>query len=140
MKFTLVPDEDAEFAEVNLDLAVRLVDGPGDLEGVELTPARKVTVAAPDAPEVWIDWGAKLPEGAQAQVTVAKPGEALSGAVAGMGRAVLPELLAARDIAAGRLQVLDGPHDGTRAYWLVAPTPQWRTKKVRALVAFLTDA
>jgi hypothetical protein len=23
-------------------------------------------------------------------------------------------------------------------YWLVAPTPQWRQKKVKALVAFLT--
>ena len=38
----------------------------------------------------------------------------------------------------GQLEVLDGPEPGTRAYWLVAPTPQWRTKKVKALVAFLT--
>ena len=42
-------------------------------------------------------------------------------------------------IDAGLLEVLDGPHTGRRAYWLVAPTPQWRTKKVRALVAFLSE-
>ena len=41
-------------------------------------------------------------------------------------------------IDAGRLEVLDGPHTGTRAYWMVAPTPQWRTKKVRTLVEFLS--
>jgi LysR family glycine cleavage system transcriptional activator len=26
-----------------------------------------------------------------------------------------------------------------RAYWLLAPLPQWRQKKVKALVAFLTQ-
>jgi LysR family glycine cleavage system transcriptional activator len=34
--------------------------------------------------------------------------------------------------------VLEGPEEGRRAYWLVAPRPQWRQKKVKALVAFLT--
>ena len=27
---------------------------------------------------------------------------------------------------------------GQRAYWLVAPLPQWRQRKVKALIAFLT--
>ncbi|NNC58430.1 MAG: LysR family transcriptional regulator, partial [Erythrobacter sp.] len=31
-----------------------------------------------------------------------------------------------------------GPDEGRRAYWLVAPLPQWRQKKVKALVEFLT--
>ena len=40
--------------------------------------------------------------------------------------------------ADGRLETLDGPHDSRRAYWLVAPRPQWRQKKVKALVEHLT--
>ena len=37
--------------------------------------------------------------------------------------------------------VADGePMECLRAFWLVAPLPQWRQKKVKALVAFLTDS
>ena len=35
---------------------------------------------------------------------------------------------------------LDPRFDVRRAYWLVAPLPQWRQKKVKALVAYLTGA
>ena len=138
ISFTFVSDENADFTEVNLDFAIRLVDGPGDLQGVELAAARRVTVAAPGAPDRWIDWGLSLQDGQPAHVTVSNAGQALSSAMAGLGRAILPELLAKDAIEAGRLELLDDPEPGTRAYWLVAPTPQWRTKKVRALVAFLT--
>ncbi|MBL4858366.1 MAG: LysR family transcriptional regulator, partial [Erythrobacter sp.] len=131
-------DENADFTEANLDCAIRLVDGPGDLQGVELAAARRVTVAAPGAPDKWIDWGLPLQDGVQAHVTVSNAGQALSGAMAGLGKAILPELLAKEGIEAGQLEVLDGPEQGTRAYWLVAPTPQWRTKKVKSLVAFLS--
>ena len=41
-------------------------------------------------------------------------------------------------IARGALHVLEGPEDAQRAYGLLAPAPQWRSKKVRALVGFLT--
>ena len=144
IRFTFVADEHADFTEVNLDCAVRLVDGPGDLEGVELAPASKVVVArAQDkggTPDSWIDWGHGLPEGEAAHVTVSNAGQALSGALAGLGKAVLPELLVQDAIADGRLEALEGPDPGRRAYWLVAPTPQWRTKKVKALVAFLSGA
>ena len=40
--------------------------------------------------------------------------------------------------ADGRLEALGPPEPTRRAYWLVAPRPQWRQKKVRALIAFLT--
>jgi len=138
IKFTFVADERADFTETNLDCAIRLVDGPGDLEGVELAPASRVTVAARGAPERWIDWGVPLPEGARAHITVSNAGQALSSALAGLGKAVLPELLVKDAVADGRLEALEGPEPGTRAYWLVAPLPQWRQKKVKALVAFLT--
>lgn len=141
--YRLVENEHADFTEANLDLAVRLVDGPGELEGVELAPARRVVVAAPAASEsalaTWIDWpGAPLPEGAQAAIEVGNAGQALSSAAAGLGKAILPWLLVEESVTAGRLTVLEGPDEGRRAYWLVAPLPQWRQKKVKALVAFLS--
>src|SRR5688572_12564636 len=67
VRFQLVADDAADFTEANLDLAIRLVDGPGDLEGVQLAPAQRVVVAAPNAPDEWISWpGAPLPEGEEA--------------------------------------------------------------------------
>src|SRR5688572_14109986 len=56
VRFQLIADEDADFTEANLDVAVRLVEGPGDLEGVQLAPASRVLVAAPDAADGWISW------------------------------------------------------------------------------------
>ena len=145
MRIQLVADENADFTEANLDVAVRLVDGPGDLEGIELAPARRVVVAAPalgseEALEAagWIDWpGAPLPDGAAARLQAGNAGQALSSARAGLGRAVLPYLLVEEAVKAGALTVLEGPDEGRRAYWLLAPLPQWRQKKVKALVAFL---
>ncbi len=51
---------------------------------------------------------------------------------------MLPLLLVEERLADGRLKALHGPEEGHRAYWLVAPRPQWRQKKVKALVEFLT--
>lgn len=142
IRFTFVADENADFTEANLDCAIRLVDGPGELKGIELDEARRVTVARAKehggAPDTWIDWGLPLQDGEVAHVTVSNAGQALSSALAGLGKAILPELLVRDAIDDGRLDPLEGPSPGTRAYWLVAPTPQWRTAKVRKLVEFLT--
>ena len=139
VRFHIVADENADFTEANLDLAVRLVDGPGDLEGIELAPAMKVVVAADGAADSWIEWpGANIPEGETATIKVGNPGQALSSAIARMGRAILPLPLVEEAIGNGKLKVLDGPFEGRRSYWLVAPLPQWRQKKVRALVEHLT--
>jgi hypothetical protein len=45
-------------------------------------------------------------------------------------------LLAEADIAAGRVKAF-GESEGAKSYWLVAPVPQWRQKKVKALVTAL---
>ncbi len=145
IRYQFVDDENADFTEANLDFAVRLVDGPGDLEGVELAPARRVVVARPaelgGAADQWIDWpAAPLPEGEEGAVQVGNAGQALSSAMAGMGRAILPALLVEEALEAGRLEALEGPDEGRRAYWLVAPRPQWRQKQVKALVEFLSRA
>ncbi|MEL6530271.1 MAG: LysR family transcriptional regulator [Pseudomonadota bacterium] len=137
--YSIVADENADFTEANLDLAIRLVDGPGELEGVQLAPAQRVTVAAPNARDAWIDWpGASLPEDVKPCIKAGSAGQALSSALAGMGRTVVPLPLVAGAIENGALEQLSGPDESRRAYWLVAPLPQWRQKKVKALVAHLT--
>ncbi|WP_336986137.1 LysR family transcriptional regulator [Altererythrobacter aquiaggeris] len=139
-RFQLVADDNADFTEANLDCAFRMVDGPGDLEGVEVAKACRVTVAAPGAPEVWIGWPqGEPPDGENTVLQVANAGQALSSAMAGMGRAILPAPLVEEAIAASRLERIAGPEECRLAYWLVAPRPQWRQTKIRALAAFLSD-
>ena len=58
---------------------------------------------------------------------------------AGLGRATVPEMLAAPDLAAGRVVRVGEAQPSRHGYWLVAPTPQWRQKKVQALVEALGD-
>ncbi|AWW75172.1 LysR family transcriptional regulator [Erythrobacter sp. KY5] len=138
--YTILADEGADFTEANLDLAIRLVDGPGELEGTQLAEARRVTVEAPKARDSWIDWpGAALPEGVRPCIKAGSAGQALASALAGMGRTVLPLPLVAGAIERGQLTALDEPVESRRAYWLVAPVPQWRSKKVKALVEYLTS-
>ena len=135
----LAADESIDFTEANLDLAVRWGAGPGEHEGEALESAGMVTVASPNSGGAGaIAWpGAPVEEGGSA-FRVADAGLAIDAAAAGLGRATVPELLAAADIAAGRVVVLGEVKAARAGYWLVAPLPQWRQKKVRALVAALT--
>ncbi|MFB0610996.1 LysR family transcriptional regulator [Aurantiacibacter poecillastricola] len=135
----LTADENADFTEANLDLAIRLVEGPGELEGVQLVDGCKVCVSTPDMPEAWISWPTyEASEGANVVLQVSNAGQVLSSALAGIGRAWLPLPLVAEALADGRLVALEEQTECRRAYWLVAPRPQWRQKKVKSLVAFLT--
>ncbi len=141
-RIVLVDGEASDFAQANLDLAVVLAEGPGELEGVMLGPPLRVTVGAGE----WISWpGDPHPadDGAEALLHVGDAGEAIAAAAAGMGRARVPQLLAQGWHELGRLSGLgeggmSEPETARRAYWLVAPLPQWRQKKVQALVAHLT--
>lgn len=141
VRFQLIANEDADFTEANLDVAVRLVEGPGELEGVQLAPATSVVVAAPGGADGWIVWpGHPLPETSKDEVLlqVGNAGQALSSAVAGLGKAMMPLPLVEEALADGRLAALGETEGSRHAYWLVAPRPQWRQKKVRALVEHLT--
>ena len=139
-------DGEVDFTEANLDLALRWAEGPGDLEGVAIGPAAMQVIggagAAPDGP--WIGWpgdpasGTDDP-GTEPLLGVADAGSAISAAAAGLGRARVPMLLAQAAIAEGRVIALGAPEAARRGYWLVAPLPQWRQKKVKALVASLTS-
>ncbi|MBC2777419.1 LysR family transcriptional regulator [Parasphingopyxis marina] len=123
----IAADDPLDFTEANLDLAIRLVDGPGDLEGVKLGEPEAVWVGEGDL----ICWeGGKAEE---IRLILADAGLALEAARAGFGRARVPRLLAeAADMKIGASE------EARRTYWLMAPLPQWRQKKVRDLVAALT--
>ena len=116
-------DGAVDFTEANLDLAIVWGDGAGAHEGVALGP-RGFTVVGVGDPIGW-------PGGPVAGGTIAAAdaGLALAAARSGLGCATVPALLA------GGTPSVDDPF----GYWLVAPLPQWRQKKVRALVAALTN-
>jgi LysR family glycine cleavage system transcriptional activator len=138
VRFVLVDGEMTDFTEANLDLAVRWTEGPGDLEGVRLGAPERVTVGEGD----WIAWPGDLAQGEgqdAAPLTVGDAGEAIAAAAAGLGRASVPAILAQSWIDEGRVAAEGPAEPGRRAYWLVAPLPQWRQKKVKALIAFLTS-
>jgi len=137
VRFVIVDGEQTDFTEANLDVAVRWTEGPGDLEGAALGDAAMVTVGEGE----WIAWpGDAAPDGENSvMMTVGDAGQALSAAVAGIGRARVPLLLAQGWRELGRLDALATAEPGRRGYWLVAPVPQWRQKKVRALVGALTQ-
>jgi LysR family transcriptional regulator, glycine cleavage system transcriptional activator len=141
LSFTLVPaDGDVDFTEANLDFAIQLTDGPGENEGVQLSPGAFVKVAAmnggADTPISWP--GCPISDGVAA-VRLGDAGLAIDAAAIGLGHAIVPYLLAEADIAAGRVRALDNAKESELAYWLIAPAPQWRQKKVKALVAALVE-
>lgn len=122
LRFHLIAAEgELDFTQANLDLAVIWAEDKGDHDGIRLADGAMVTVGK--GPR--IVWPGDPGEGA---LSVADAGLALDAALAGLGQARVPALLAGAD----------GGEPCGRAYWLVAPTPQWRQKKVRALVEALT--
>ncbi len=137
LRFVLITaDENVDFTEANLDLAIRWGDGPGEHEGEALESEGMVTIAKPGSEsEAAIAW---LGEDGVALVRVTDAGLAIDAAAAGLGRATVPELLARRDLAQARVRLIGESQPSKGGYWLVAPLPQWRQKKVRALVDALT--
>jgi len=139
LRFVLLSSDDGlDFTQANLDLAICLAAEKGEHEGVSLGHSGHVTVGAEGGAEMPISWpGCPGDEAKGASLTVEDAGMALDAAVAGFGRATVPALLAAGDIASGRVARF-GETPSAQSYWLIAPLPQWRQKKVRSLVAALT--
>ncbi|WP_310475394.1 LysR family transcriptional regulator [Sandarakinorhabdus sp.] len=148
LRFSLATHETGEmdFTQANHDLAIHFGAEPQAeaIHGRTLGEERLITVAAPgpgaDAPNSLPCIAHPLdPETpcVESALTVADPGLAIDAAAAGLGKTRVPALLAAADLAAGRIIALDAGEPAAGAWWLTAPTPQWRQAKVRALVAFL---
>jgi LysR family glycine cleavage system transcriptional activator len=140
LRFTLIAAEQAlDFTEANLDCAIRWGDGFDDLESVAVGESGLVEIAPPSGDgHATVCWqGGRNADDRASIFTVADAGLAIDAVAGGVGRARVPALLAAGDIASGRVREV-ARHDGAHRYWIVAPTPQWRQKKVRALVEALT--
>ena len=139
LSFQLIAaDEALDFTEANLDLAVRLADGAGEHEGVRIGEAAYVTVeAAAGGPDQRVDWPGCPADDRPATIRVADAGLAIDAAASGFGRACVPLLLAQADIASGRVKQVGDATPTSLGYWLIAPLPQWRQKKVKALVEAL---
>lgn len=141
--FALVAaDDEIDFTEANLDVAIWLGDGPGEHDGVLLGDTVFVKIAGPGNGEgKKIDWpGCPISEGEETLMRVADGGLAIEAAANGFGHAWVPKMLVQRDLAAGRVEVIGEDSVSSRGYWLMAPTPQWRQKKVKALVEALVVA
>ncbi|GGC15283.1 hypothetical protein GCM10011494_37670 [Novosphingobium endophyticum] len=145
VRYIIVDGEMTDFTEANLDLAVRWTDGPGELEGVSLGTAEWVEIGSGD----WIGWPGDPTPGSDGEenddnedikppVSVGDAGQAVAAAVAGLGKTRVPALLAAGLVGEDQKELIGATVACRRGYWLVAPLPQWRQKKVRALVAALT--
>jgi LysR family glycine cleavage system transcriptional activator len=130
------PDVAPDFTQANLDLAIVFCVEPTEegIHGKPLGPETLVTVAgaATDVPRIAHPGDPEAPG-----LTVADAGLAIDAAAAGLGVARVPMTLAAADLAAGRVTQIGAAEPSPRAYWLMAPTPQWRQAKVRAMVEFL---
>ena len=121
LRFQLLASDDGlDFTQANLDLAICFDTGPGAHEGLAIGPRGFVTVGTGPA----IGWPGCPGDGA-ATMSVADAGLAIDAAALGLGSAIVPAMLAGADAAT---------QDDPRGYWLVAPLPQWRQKKVKALV------
>lgn len=140
VRFAITTDEEVDFAQANLDLAIRWGEGPGEHEGEAIESDGLVTVAAREGgSDELILWPGCPGTDKSVGLRVGDAGLAIDAAAAGLGRACVPELLARADIAAGRVRIVSDPQAAAVGYWLVAPLPQWRQKKVRALVDALAS-
>ena len=140
LQFQLIAaDETLDFTEANLDLAIRLSNGAGEHEGVALDEGRFVTVIGSnpqfDGP---IAWPGAPDDGDPPVMRVSDAGLAIDAAASGFGRTCVPELLARADLASGRVTQIGEVESVGKGYWIIAPLPQWRQKKVKALVEALT--
>jgi LysR family transcriptional regulator, glycine cleavage system transcriptional activator len=141
LRFALVPaDDGVSFNEANLDLAILWTDGPGELEGVHVPERRVVKIAAPGrgnaAPISWPG----IQEDSDTALRCPDAGTAIAAVRSGMGVATVPLCLVQSALDDGSVELLSDPVMHPQCYWLVAPTPQWRQKKVQALVTALLAA
>jgi len=122
----LSADADVDFTEANLDVAIRLSDGPGEHEGVLLGTSDFITIKGKGlAAGSKIDWpGCPTDDEESATMRVSDAGLAVEAAVSGFGQCAVTKLVAQRDLANGRIEQVRDARPSSRGYWLIAPLPQ----------------
>jgi len=124
LRFVLLASDDGlDFTQANLDLAICFDRSANGHEGAPIGPRGYVSVGEGGM----IGWPG-CPSDDNALLVVGDAGLALDAARAGLGQAIVPAMLAGAQ---------EATIEDERGYWLVAPLPQWRQKKVRALVEAL---
>ncbi len=140
VRFVIIAsDGPPDFTQANLDLALHFGAAPTE-EGIHGRTLGEETLLLIAAPGMAADRQriAHAGDALAPGPVVADAGLAIDAAAAGLGPARVPARLAAADIAAGRIAIVGDPEPTTDAWWLTAPTPQWRQAKVRSLVEFLS--
>jgi LysR family transcriptional regulator, glycine cleavage system transcriptional activator len=142
LRLTLVAaDTPLDFTEANLDLAIRWGGDAEGLESIDLGSSDLVMIAPRDSEGRFAIVWSTIEQGdgdGRPVMRVGDAGLAIDAVCHGLGTALVPLLLVESDIAAGRVRIVGEPQQGS-SYRLIAPTPQWRQKKVRALVIALSD-
>ncbi len=144
LNLSIVPSEgENDFAESNLDLAIWLSDGTGDMPGAALGGVNGggfVEVGVSGAPARALLWpgqgGQSTTTDIDAPLRLPDLSAAIAAAEAGLGRATVPRLLVGDALESGALTAF-GESTDPRQYHILAPAPQWRQAKVKALAAAL---
>ena len=140
LRFVLIAaDEELDFTQANLDLAIRWGEGPGEHEGEALESDGMVTVERPGGgADTRISWPGCLNDeaGVAGARRRCRAGDRRRGRGAGpRDRPRIARAPRSRGGPGGRGR--RGQALSRLGYWLVAPLPQWRQKKVKALVEAL---
>ena len=151
LTLSIVPSEgENDFAESNLDLAIWLTSSTGEMPGAVLGGVNGggfVEVGVSDAPPRALLWPGQGGQSITTETDTPPPlsplrlpdlSAAIAAAEAGLGRATVPRLLVAEPLKSGALTAF-GESTDPRQYHILAPAPQWRQAKVKALVGALTS-
>lgn len=132
-------DEGLDFTEANLDAAIRYTTNSAEHEGIPLGNSKTVFIAHPDDDNhALIHWPGCGEADKKVDMRVGDAGLAIDAVANGLGRAYVPEILAQNDVQSGRVIQLESHENADqKAYWLIAPLPQWRQQKVKNLVEAL---
>lgn len=144
--FVLVPADHAlDFTEANLDLAIVWGATAGHADAIALAPGGLIRIApahgaAATRRIAWSGEPAAASSDDAVLLSVGDAGAAVDAVAAGLGFAVVPALLATSATAEQRVRAVGQPPVSDLCFWLTAPAPQWRQRKVRAIVTALTMA
>ncbi|APG62547.1 LysR family transcriptional regulator [Sphingorhabdus lutea] len=137
--FHLVTHEDApDFTEANIDIAIHLAAEIHEYEHVKIAPCDFVKITGKNSTNnQFICWtGSPLSKDSTA-LSFCNAGLAIDAVKNGLGYAIVPTMLAQHDVDLGNVQILEEMKNDALNFWIAAPLPQWRQKKVQKIIEIL---